>query len=236
MPFLYPGENNPSPSMNDIKWAFENRVILPKNADPYIETLRLEAFLKSCWNSSSIFSLSLEEAVFRQDLFVARICQLDWIHSPSLQTSVKRMIARYQNFLHMLKITKHKSTVLVPAIDINLVMYTHQLFPLRYYKTITSTTNCFLDYTCVKDASDPLLLTPTSQTYESIFSQTYLECMCWYCMATRKEASTVRNLLTTIKGSTSAPTNTPCENQLQQSCPWFQSHKTPRLCLFAKTI
>lgn len=228
LPFLYPGENNPSPSMEDIKWAFRNRAILPKNSDPHIEELRLEQFLASCLRSSSSFSISLEEAIFRQDLFVDRICQLDWIHSPSLQSSAERMVARYQNFLHILKKTS-QSTTLLPAIDINLVMATHQLFPLKYYNTITSAADCFLDYNCIEDVSDVPLFASTSQIYESIFAQPYLECMCWYCMATRKkETSTLRNLLT-FKGKTPPPPTTTCENQPQQDCPWFQSPKTPGL-------
>lgn len=229
LPLLYPGENNPSPSMEDVKWAFQDKAILPKNSNPHIEELRLQEFLHSCSRASSSFSISLEEAIFRQDLFVNRICQLDWIHSPSLQSAAARMIARYQNFLGMLKATSLNMTML-PAIDINLVMWTHQLFPLKYYTTVTKLTNCFLDYNHITISDE--LFSSTSQTYESMYAQVYLECMCWYCMATRK-VSIPRNR-PKKKGKANVPAPTTCGNLPQQNCPWFGSDT--RTVRFTQTL
>lgn len=146
------------------------------------------------WENSSPFSLDLVGAVIRQGVFVQKMDSIDWLHSPTVKTTMTRLIEKYYVFLKiMINNPRHMA---VPTLDVDLAWHTHQLSPSRYYRfCIYSTrqrspfnTSYLIDH---DDKVDEGQLSDAFEWTTKIYRKytnggLYSECRCWYCEATRE--------------------------------------------------
>lgn len=145
--------------------------------------------LMACyWDNSSFFSMDLVGAVIRQGVFVAKMHDIDWLHSPALHLTMQRLIAKYERFFKIL--AKYPKNMAVPTLDLDLGWHTHQLSPQAYYNYSTSTTkNVFIDHNDkIADSKLSQSFEWTSKMYQRLFGELYSECTCWYCEAIRESS------------------------------------------------
>lgn len=75
--------------------------------------------MMSCyWDNSSIFSMDLVGAVLRQGVFIGKMHDIDWLHSPALHSTVERLLLKYTRFFQIM--AKYPKHVAVPTLDIDL--------------------------------------------------------------------------------------------------------------------
>ena len=155
------------PETWSYKLAAESRVAIRKMMSRY-------------WENFGLFALDLVGAVMRQGVFVEKMCQLDWLHSPSVSSTMARLITKYNRFIEIMR--KNPAEVAVPTLDVDLAWHTHQLSPSRYYRHTTVRTARFIDH---DDKIDEGMLSKqfewTSKMYEHYYGEVYSECTCWYC-------------------------------------------------------
>lgn len=123
----------------------------------------------------------LRDAVIRQASFVDKMNSFMWIRSPALQATIRRAIARYQNFCKLLKISK---TTVVPTLDIDLVWHTHQCTAKHYGQAMKVLTGKFVNHD--DTIEKPQLgdgFGETRRLYRVYFGQEYRACGCWDCQA-----------------------------------------------------
>ena len=96
-----------------------------------LERLAIRRMMSHYWENSSPFTTDLAGAVLRQGIFVDKMAQLDWIHSPALKSTVTRLIQKYKIFFDIM--AEHPGHMAVPTLDVDLAWHTHQLTPAAYY-------------------------------------------------------------------------------------------------------
>ncbi|EGX94974.1 hypothetical protein CCM_03246 [Cordyceps militaris CM01] len=142
------------------------------------------------WDNFSPFALDLCGAVMRQGIFVDKMVQLDWLHSPSARDTMQRLIQKYQRFLEIMVIFPGQT--IVPTLDVDLAWHTHQLHPQSYYQhTVRKTGKMdrqgkFIDHDDKIDESklgEAFIF--TTKTYQDMYGEVYSECTCWYCETVR---------------------------------------------------
>lgn len=74
--------------------------------------------LSHYWDNSSVFGIDLVGAVLRQGTFVQKMTKLDWLHSPSVMSTVQRLIVKYHRFVRLAG--EYPSKTVVPTLDIDL--------------------------------------------------------------------------------------------------------------------
>jgi hypothetical protein len=139
-------------------------------------------------HNSSPFALDLVGAVIRQGTFVDKMQHIDWLHSPALQSTMARLLVRYDRFFTILE--KYPSNTAVPTLDIDLAWHTHQLSPQSYWLHSVSVTGRLVDHDdkiMEEKLSDGFAL--TSKAYQKLYKEPYSECTCWYCCAIRESHS-----------------------------------------------
>lgn len=120
------------PSINNVRDAFEaglrNVGILRKvRGSQYVgrikqaEKVSVRRMMSRYWNNSSVFSLDLIGAVIRQGSFIEKMHALDWLHSPTLKSTMSRSIIKYSRYFEILK--RHPRNVAVPTLDVDLAWY-----------------------------------------------------------------------------------------------------------------
>ncbi|UQC87701.1 uncharacterized protein CLUP02_13220 [Colletotrichum lupini] len=155
------------------------------------ERFQSRKMMSRYWENASIFALDLVGATMRQGVFIGKMFNIDWLHSPSARGTMDRLLQKYQRF--MLIMTEYPMSFTVPTLDVDLAWHTHQLAPRAYYKFSTYNTAMstskeakFIDH---NDKIDEDQLSNsfelTSKTYLEKFNEVYSECTCWYCEAVR---------------------------------------------------
>ncbi len=128
------------------------------------------------------FAIELRDAVVRQTSFVDKMHGLMWIRSPALGGTLRRGIARYDQFLGLMK--QYPGAMIVPTLDIDLAWHTHQCQALRYAQATKQRVGRFVNHDdrIVKDKlSDGFA---TSRKYFRIqYGSEYKVCGCWDCEA-----------------------------------------------------
>ena len=197
-------------TFNDVRKAIEgalrDRSILKEaNESTFaMKTLKLKEriavrrMMSRYWENSSPFALDLNGAVLRQGSFVQKMKEIDWVHSPALESTMSRLVAKYQVFFKI--IVTNPGQVAVPTLDVDLAWHTHQLTPQAYYQySISQTLIKFIDH---DDKIDETKLSTsfewTSYQYQKLTGEAYSECTCWYCEAIR-EANSSRSLFGSSK-------------------------------------
>lgn len=147
---------------------------------PVESRLAVRKMMSRYWENFGPFALDLSGAVMRQGVFVEKMCQLDWLHSPSATDTMARLITKYNRFIQIMK--RNPSEVAVPTLDVDLAWHTHQLSPSRYYRHSLINTARFIDH---DDKIDEGTLSKqfewTSKVYQESYGEVYSECTCWYC-------------------------------------------------------
>jgi Glycine-rich domain-containing protein-like len=151
------------------------------------EGIAVRRMMSRYWDNSSPFALNLVGAVIRQGIFVQKMDNLDWIHSPALVATMNRLIQKYQIFFDIMATKPRRMAV--PTLDVDLAWHTHQLSPQRYFDfSYARTSGTFIDH---DDKVEETVLSEafewTSLMYKKVTNgQIYSECTCWYCEATRE--------------------------------------------------
>ncbi|KAF4501102.1 hypothetical protein FAGAP_2687 [Fusarium agapanthi] len=123
----------------------------------------------------------LRDAVIRQASFVDKMNSFMWIRSPAFEGTIRRAIARYQNFCKLLKISK---TTVVPTLDIDLIWHTHQCMAKHYGQAMKVLAGKFVNHD--DTIEKPQLgdgFGETRRLYRVYFGQEYRACGCWDCQA-----------------------------------------------------
>ncbi|ANB11208.1 hypothetical protein AWJ20_4010 [Sugiyamaella lignohabitans] len=137
------------------------------------------------WENSSPFSIDLVGAMTRQGTFIEKMHNIDWLHSPTVSSTMKYALIKYSRFMDI--IATNPSRVAVPTLDVDLAWHTHQLSPSDYYHYSDKTTHKFIDH---DDKIEESKLSDayewTCKTYQRLYKEPYSSCMCWYCEAIRE--------------------------------------------------
>ena len=70
------------------------------------------------WDNSSIFSMDLVGAVLRQGVFIGKMHDIDWLHSPALHSTAERLLVKYSRFFQIM--AHYPKQVAVPTLDVDL--------------------------------------------------------------------------------------------------------------------
>jgi hypothetical protein len=150
-----------------------------------LEKVAIRRMMSRYWDNSSPFALDLVGAVVRQGSFVSKMHEIDWLHSPAVRTTAKRLVNKYQRFLMVIMMNKGKMAV--PTLDVDLAWHTHQLSPARYMEYCVRGNGTLINH---DDKVSEVRLNDqfawTSATYQKMFDAPYSECTCWYCEAIRE--------------------------------------------------
>ncbi|KAL8698089.1 MAG: hypothetical protein Q9201_006761 [Fulgogasparrea decipioides] len=149
------------------------------------EKLAVRKMMSRYWSNSSMFALDLVGAVIRQGTFIEKMHAIDWLHSPAVQSTMKRLLEKYDRYFTIL--SQYPGQTAVPTLDVDLAWHTHQLSPSTYYRHSVYKTDRFVDHD--DKISSPKLSTAfewTSKIYQTMFQEPYSECNCWYCETVRK--------------------------------------------------
>ncbi|PGH02156.1 hypothetical protein AJ79_07702 [Helicocarpus griseus UAMH5409] len=173
-------------SLNDSK-----QVSRARKGSPSIltkeERTAIRKMMSRYWENSSPFALDLVGAVIRQGTFIKKMDDIDWIHSPALDSTMKRLIRKYTYFFRI--ICENPTKMAVPTLDVDLAWHTHQLSPYSYYTYSTyQTKGKFIDHDDkVTEYKLSSAFQWTSKQYQRLTGgQVYSECTCWYCEAIRE--------------------------------------------------
>ncbi|OAX80360.1 hypothetical protein ACJ72_05311 [Emergomyces africanus] len=151
------------------------------------ERIATRKMMSRYWDNSSPFALDLVGAVIRQGTFIGKMDNIDWIHSPTLESTVNRLITKYIYFFRIM--SENPMEMAVPTLDVDLAWHTHQLSPYQYFTySILHAKDRFINH---DDKVPETKLTTafqwTSKQYQKITNgEIYSECTCWYCEAIRE--------------------------------------------------
>ncbi len=65
-----------------------------------------------------MFALDLVGAVIRQGSFIEKMHALDWLHSPTVASTMARLITKYARYFEIL--SRYPTQVAVPTLDVDL--------------------------------------------------------------------------------------------------------------------
>ncbi|OJD15089.1 hypothetical protein AJ78_04636 [Emergomyces pasteurianus Ep9510] len=151
------------------------------------ERIAIRKLMARYWENSSPFALDLVGAVIRQGTFIGKMDNIDWIHSPALESTMNRLITKYIYFFRI--ICENPEEMAVPTLDVDLAWHTHQLSPYQYFTySVLHAKDRFINH---DDKVAEIKLTSafkwTSKQYQRMTGgQIYSECTCWYCEAIRE--------------------------------------------------
>ena len=153
-----------------------------------IERNAVRKVMSRYWHNASPFSLDLAGAVIRQGSFIDKMHDIDWLHSPALNGTMKRLIEKYARFFQIM--TNNPKFMAVPTLDVDLAWHTHQLNAADYYRFSVSYAGKYIDH---DDKVEEVQLSDsfawTEGKYQEMFGEPYSECRCWYCEAVREATS-----------------------------------------------
>ena len=126
--------------------------------------------------------------VMRQERFVVKMNEMDWLHSPTINESLVESRLRYSRFFKLA--SDLYGGMLTPTLDIDLIWHTHQLSMAYYFQDcLESPRNCVVDH---DDKVDQVRLNNnfenTSRVYRDKFGEEYSICYCSYCVQTRSNS------------------------------------------------
>lgn len=151
------------------------------------QKVSIRRMMSRYWENSSPFALDLVGAVLRQGVFINKMRDIDWIHSPALQHTISRLLQKYTFFFGI--IAENPGRVAVPTLDVDLAWHTHQLVPSAYYAySVHQTKDVFVDHDDkIAESKLSSAFEWTSKRYQKMTGgQIYAECTCWYCEAIRE--------------------------------------------------
>jgi hypothetical protein len=177
----WPAGPNDAPSTSRLRaFALEGE---PSSGETAGDSPAAQMYM-ACFGASldRPFAVELRDAVMRQTSFVDKMHGLMWIRSPALAGTLRRGIARYDNFLGLLK--QYPGTMIVPTLDIDLAWHTHQCQALQYAEATKTRVGRFVNHddSIVKDKlSDGFA--KSSKYFRIQYGREYRVCGCWDCEA-----------------------------------------------------
>ena len=144
------------------------------------ERMAIRKMMSCYWGNPSIFGIELGSAVVRQSVFINKMYNIDWLHSPNSRETMKRLIQKYERFMNI--IAGNSKRTVVPTLDVDLAWHTHQLSPKTYYEYTVRKCRKFVNHD--DKLEEDKLATGfewTSKIYQKKFHEAYSECTCWYC-------------------------------------------------------
>lgn len=189
--------------------------------------LGIRCMMSRYWENSSPFALDLVGAVIRQGVFIEKMHNIDWLHSPALYSTIQRLLTKYERFVHIMKDRKNMA---VPTLDVDLAWHTHQLNPSAYMKYTMENTGQFIDHDDkVAETKLNAAFVWTSKKYQRLYGSPYSECTCWYCEAVRERHSTfMSRLLNTPQNKASRSIATDDSPVLSDKFPHVSAHNAIR--------
>ncbi|KAK3299773.1 uncharacterized protein B0H64DRAFT_351109 [Chaetomium fimeti] len=189
------------PTMHDVRKALEEVLAIGKHIKkvdgvessgryvlPSVSRIAVRKMMSRYWENFSPFALDLGGAVMRQGVFGEKMCKLDWLHSPSAQNTMARLLTKYDRFLQIM--AKNPKNITVPTLDVDLAWHTHQLSPSCYYNHTVDLAGRFIDHDDkIADHTLSKQFEWTSKVYQAWFGEVYSECTCWYCESIRASHS-----------------------------------------------
>ncbi|KAH6651357.1 hypothetical protein F5144DRAFT_589591 [Chaetomium tenue] len=184
---------NLGPTMHDARKAIEEVLKTEDNIKridevtalgiyklPSGSRIAIRKMMSRYWENFSIFALDLGGAVMRQGLFGEKMCKLDWLHSPSVHSTMSRLLTKYERFLTIM--SKNPKCLTVPTLDVDLAWHTHQLSPISYYRHTVNLAARFIDHDDkIAEHTLSKQFEWTSKMYQTMYGEVYSECTCWYC-------------------------------------------------------
>ena len=184
---------NLGPTMHDTRKAIEEVLAIGDNIKridgvessskymlPSVSRIAVRKMMSRYWENFSMFALDLGGAVMRQGLFGEKMCKLDWLHSPSAQNTMSRLLTKYERFLTIM--SKNPKSITVPTLDVDLAWHTHQLSPVSYYRHTVNLAGRFIDHDDkIAEHTLSKQFEWTSKMYQTMYGEVYSECTCWYC-------------------------------------------------------
>lgn len=119
-----------APTVDDIRARFDEGLFNQKTVSMSTkrtgkllesEKIAVRRMMSRYWDNSSPFALDLVGAVIRQGSFIEKMHSIDWIHSPALDATMTRLIAKYGRYFEILE--KFPGQVAVPTLDVDLAWY-----------------------------------------------------------------------------------------------------------------
>lgn len=191
---LHRGKNSAPPSMETVRKMIEKALCdeeTVRRVDSFTSRVRrhvvqpkaricIRKMMNRYWENFSPFALDLCGAIMRQGIFIDKMYELDWLHSPVARNTVGRLIEKYMRFLRIIELHRHE--LVVPTLDVDLAWHTHQLSPGSYYTDTVGQMGRFIDHND-KITEDTLsdAFEWTAQKYQDMYNEAYSECTCWYC-------------------------------------------------------
>lgn len=151
------------------------------------ERIAIRRMMSRYWDNDSPFALDLVGAVLRQGTFIEKMAKIDWIHSPALESTMARLIAKYEVFFRIM--AENPGHTAVPTLDVDLAWHTHQCSPAFYYAySLAQMKDEFIDHDDkIEEGKLSDAFEWTSKRYQKLTDgDIYSECTCWYCEAIRE--------------------------------------------------
>ncbi|KAI7546910.1 hypothetical protein KC331_g5326 [Hortaea werneckii] len=150
------------------------------------ETIAIHRMMSRYEENPSHFALDLVGAVLRQGSFIEKMHHIDWLHSPALFGTTKRLVTKYERFV---RIMADGQNMAVPTLSVDLAWHTHQLSPSGYFTYTVQHCKQFVDHDD-KVAGNTLddSFEWTSQRYQMLYREQYSESVCWYCEARQEQS------------------------------------------------
>lgn len=125
----------------------------------------------------------LVTCIKRQEVFIDKMVELNWLMSPCIKETVLESIQRYIRFFSLIKDSNHG---VVPTLDIDLIWHTHQLFQNKYFKYYRKISGSIVDHNDKIEVNRlDTSFAKTCKLYKEKFKQDYSICFCWYCTVNR---------------------------------------------------
>lgn len=163
-----------------------------------VERAGYRKMMSHYWGNPSPFAVDLVGVVVRQGIFVEKMHDIDWLHSPALPATMTRLLLKYERFILL---NNDPNLMAVPTLDVDLAWHTHQLNPASYRRYVMKKIHHFLDHddqVTETDLNDAFAR--TSKMYEKKYGGKYSECTCWYCEAVRERNTSAVSRIFSSKG------------------------------------
>ncbi|KAL8647478.1 MAG: hypothetical protein Q9226_006410 [Calogaya cf. arnoldii] len=115
---LFERLDKPGASMDDLRDIIEQGIQYLPSRSRQPEKVAVRKMMSRYWSNSSIFALDLVGAVVRQGTFIEKMHAIDWLHSPAVQSTMQRLITKYERYFMILKSNIWKTAV--PTLDVDL--------------------------------------------------------------------------------------------------------------------
>lgn len=131
-----------------------------------------------------VLNEDLVACVFRQERFISRMEEINWLESLDLNSTVLESIERYENFVSLF--SGNVNYPIVPTLDIDLAWHTHQLNPGVYFKYCFHRTSKIIHHDDkVEENRIGRGFEVTCDVYKTRFKKDYSICFCSYCSRQR---------------------------------------------------